>query len=225
VTLAPDHVAAGERRIPGVRSYDTSHFYARHPQWSVVGKTIWEGQRGLDFLCSLDYVDPARLGAIGHSLGGHGAVFLSAIDERVRCTVCSCGITLWERDDRRMDWARDSWYVYFPSLRPIFLQGLPPPCDFHHILAMIAPRSCLNITALNDPENFCRAATESVAKVGIKVSQVYDLLDAGARFANYLHSSGHAFPPEVSALAYAWLERWLGTKPTDDPGESREPRC
>jgi dienelactone hydrolase len=209
ITLAPDHLAAGERRPTGQRAYDTSEFYARYPEWSAVGKAIWDGQRALDYLCTRPEVDPARLGVIGHSLGGHGAVFVAGADDRVRCAVSSCGITVLARDALRLDWARDDWYIYLPRLRPIFLNGLHAPFDFHHLVALIAPRAFLNLTALNDPENFTVQATNAVAELGFRVSDVYALLGAADHFANYLHSNGHSFQREARALAYAWLDRWL----------------
>jgi hypothetical protein len=105
-----------------------------------------------------------------------------------------------------------------PRLRPIFLGGLPAPFDFHHLVALIAPRPFLNLTALNDDENF--AATDAIADLGLCVTRVYRLLGAEDRFANYLHSSGHALPEEARALAYAWLDRWL--RPDATPFTSLE---
>lgn len=121
VTFSPDHLAAGERLAPGQRAYDTAAFYARYPEWSAVGKAIWDGQRALDVLVRFAEVDPQRIGAVGHSLGGHGSIFVAAFDERVRATVSSCGLTIWANNPQRLKWARDSWYSYFPRRRPIFL--------------------------------------------------------------------------------------------------------
>ncbi len=212
VTLAPDHVSASERCTPGLRHYDTADLYRRYPNWSAVGKTIWDLRRGLDYLETLPEVRTDRLGMIGHSLGGHSTVFTAGADERVRCAVSSCGITIFAGDDRRLDWARDHWYQYLPRLRPIFLAGLPAPFDFHELAALIAPRPFLNLTALNDE---CFASTDAVTELALQVNRVYRLLGAEECFSSYFHGNRHSFPAEARALAYAWLDRWL--RPQDQP--------
>ncbi len=206
VTLAPDHLAAGERRTPGLTDFDTAALYARYPQWSAVGKTIWDLRRGLDFLCTRPEVDPDRLGMIGHSLGGHSTLFTAGADDRVKCAVSSCGLTTFAGDAGRMVWARDHWYQYMPRLRPLFLGGQPAPFDFHHLTALIAPRPFLNLSALNDE---CFASTDALAELTLRVNRVYRVLGAEEAFACYLHGSHHSFRDEARSLAYSWLDRWL----------------
>ena len=50
--------------------------------------------RAVDLLQQRDEVDPRRIGVIGHSLGGHNAMFVAAFDERLAVIVSSCG---WAR--------------------------------------------------------------------------------------------------------------------------------
>lgn len=206
VALAPDHLAAGERCTPGLAQYDTADFYRRYPGWSAVGKTIWDGRRALDYLCSLPEVDAGRIGMLGHSLGGHSTVYVAGADERVKCAVSSCGLSTFVGDRRRLEWARDHWYVYIPSLRPVFLAGQPAPVDFHELVALLAPRPFLNLTALNDE---CFSSTDAVAELAIRVNRVYRLLGKEECFSCYLHGNHHSFPSEARALAYAWMDRWL----------------
>lgn len=206
VVLAPDHLCAGERLESGLSAYDTAPFYQKHPDWSAVGKTIWDARRALDYLCSLDEVDPGRIGCIGHSLGGTSTVFAAAFDDRIQAAVCSCGLTTFAEDPNRLAWARDQWYIYMPRLRPIFLASQPPPFDFHEVVSLIAPRPFLTSSALND---VCFANTDALAELGVQVSRVYRLLGAQECFASFLHGSGHGFNAEARALAYTWLDRWL----------------
>jgi dienelactone hydrolase len=206
ITLAPDHVSAGERRSPGLVDFDTAALYERYPRWSAVGKTIWDGRRALDYLCSLPEVDAQRIGMLGHSLGGHSTVFVAGADERVTCAVSSCGLTTFAEDRNRLVWARDHWYTYIPRLRPVFLAGQPSPVDFHELVALIAPRPFLNLTALNDE---CFASTDAVAELTIRVNRVYRVLGHEEAFSCYLHGNRHSFPVEARALAFAWMERWL----------------
>src|SRR5207248_4618300 len=55
-------------------------------------KAVWDNLRGLDLLASLPFVDTSRgFGAIGHSLGGHNAVYTAVFDDRLTAIVSRCG--------------------------------------------------------------------------------------------------------------------------------------
>lgn len=206
VTLTPDHITTGERRDPTLNAFDTSAFYEKYPQWSAIGKAVWDNRCAVDYLCSLDFVDAEHLGCIGHSLGGHQTAFTAAFDERIAASVSNCGLTIMAEDPNRLNWARDHWYIYIPRLRPYLLAGRPTPFDFHEVVALIAPRAFLNISALNDD---CFPRNNALAEMGVRVSKVYRLLRRESSFANYLHGNRHSFPHEARELAFAWLERWL----------------
>ncbi|MEP6755971.1 MAG: acetylxylan esterase, partial [Chthonomonadales bacterium] len=60
-------------------------------------KAIWDNMGAIDLLQSMHEVDPNRIGAIGHSLGGHNALFTAAFDPRIKCVVTSCGFTAFAR--------------------------------------------------------------------------------------------------------------------------------
>jgi hypothetical protein len=54
-------------------------------------KAIWNNHRAVDLLESLAEVDRDKMGVIGHSLGGHNALFTAAFDQRLKAVVTSCG--------------------------------------------------------------------------------------------------------------------------------------
>jgi len=56
-----------------------------------MSKMLFDAARGVDVLEQLEQVDAERLGVIGHSLGAKEALYLAAIDERIRTTVSSEG--------------------------------------------------------------------------------------------------------------------------------------
>ena len=207
VTFAPDHLSAGER-APDSGAYDTAAFYRRHPGWSAVGKAIWDSTRAVDVMTTLPEIDPARIGVIGHSLGGHGAVFAAAFDDRIAACVSNCGLTTFADNPRRLDWSRDHWYIYIPSLRTRFLAGLDAPFDFHELVACIAPRAFLNISSLSD--GVMGISDRALIELYGEARGVWRLLGASDRLAAYFHDRGHSFPAESRAIAYGWLAEKLG---------------
>ena len=81
VALAPDYPNFGEYKVD---------VYALGYA-SATMKAIWNNLRAVDLLCSLKEVDPNRIGVIGHSLGGHNAIFTALFDRRIKAVVSSCG--------------------------------------------------------------------------------------------------------------------------------------
>ena len=206
VAFAPDHLCSGERLPEGYEPYDTASFYEKHPNWSAVGKSIWDCQRAIDYLTSLHCVDAERIGCIGHSLGGHSTMFAAAFDERIKVSVSNCGLSTFAKNPKRLAWARDHWYIYIPKLRAIFLNDEESPFDIHEVVSLIAPRAFLNLSGLNDGTF---ANNDALAELGLRVNRVYRLLDAEERVAYYLHGSAHSFLSDSRALAYAWFDKWL----------------
>src|SRR3954469_8057567 len=97
-------------------------------------KAIWDNVRGLDLLAEFAGCDPKRLGAIGHSLGGHNSLFTAAFDERIKVVVTSCGFDSF-RDYMNGD--IKGWTS--PRYMPKLLDYAPDkyPFDFDTVLAAI----------------------------------------------------------------------------------------
>lgn len=205
VVIAPDHFVAGER-IPPEGPYDTTRFHQKHPEWTAVGKFTYEHSIAIDVLQSLDEVDPERIGALGHSLGGHGTIFLAAYDERVKAAACNCGASFFRHNPRVEGWARDHWYVYFKHIRPGLLEGNLPPIDFHEIMALVTPRAFLDLSGLNDGNPLTQRQRILML---MKVMDVYELEKVPQNFAFYVHGRGHSVAYESRQLMYGWMDTHL----------------
>jgi len=212
VTLTPDHFCTG-KRVPPEGHYHTDALYRRHPRWSAVGKALWDESAAIDVLSALPEVDPARIGCMGHSLGGHGTLFFAAYDPRIAVAVCCGGAVPWRADSERMHWARDYWYRYFPLLREGFLSGRVGTSDgvivdMVEVATLIAPRPFLDLSALND-DNFGRECGTYLMDAWLRVGDVYALHKAAGNFAYLAHRLGHGLPDFARACAITWLERHL----------------
>lgn len=200
VVLAPDYPSFGD-----LAGYD----FHTDRYLSGTMAAIVNHRRGVDLLTQHDAVDPQRIGVIGHSLGGHNAMFLGVFDTRVKAVVSSCG---WDPfhyyyGGKLAGWASDR---YMPRIRELY--GLDPdamPFDFYEVAAALAPRGFFSCSPLRDGNFDARGVKQAQPRI----SQVYQLLGAEDRFVVEYPDSEHDFPPETRAQAYAFLDRMLAGEP------------
>ncbi|MCB1229746.1 MAG: alpha/beta fold hydrolase [Verrucomicrobiae bacterium] len=197
VVIAPDYVSFG-----GETDYD----FAADRYRSGTMKGIWNHMRCVDLLAERDDVDPQRIGAIGHSLGGHNAIFLGVFDQRVKAIVSSCGWTPFH-DYYGGDikgWTSDR---YLPSLRDDYqLDPDRVPFDYYELVAALAPRAFFSNSPLHD-SNFDYRGVEKAAP---KVRRIYELYGVPDNLRIAYPDAEHDFPPAVKEEAFRWLDRWLG---------------
>jgi dienelactone hydrolase len=206
VVLAPDYLSMGERVFPGKERFDTAPFYEIYPDWSMVGKDIEDSMSAIDVLSKLDYVDPNKIGVIGHSHGGSNAILAMAMDERIAVGVSNCGMSVISEEEKCLEWSTEDGYIYFPKLRKYLLAGEELPFDLNEVAALIAPRPWLNISAYYDKT---LGNQEFLAGVGVQLTQVYKLFGQQNHFSYFMHGNDHSFPKFARALAYGWLDRFL----------------
>lgn len=206
VVLAPDVITAGERKLEGHDYYHTAPFDERHPEWSAVGKMLADHSQGVDLLCSLPFVDERRIGAVGHSLGGYNAYFLAGMDRRIAAVVSSCGLCTFYGDADPNRWGRRPWFSHLPRITGELERG-EVPFDFHEIAALAAPTPF-----------FCWIAQQDryfphwreIGEAAEELHRLYEFLGCADRFSMLIGNADHDFPGEIRALAYAFLDRWLG---------------
>lgn len=209
VVIAPDYPSMGD-----LKDYD----FENDRYQSGTMKAIFNHIRCVDVLQQRDDVDPERIGVIGHSLGGHNAMFAGAFDERLKVIVSSCGWTLMDYYDigeaaskryggRLGPWAQDR---YMPLLRDQFkLDSTQIPFDFDEVIAALAPRPFFSNSPLND-SNF---DVEGVRKGISAASAVYDYLGAGNNLVVAYPDAAHDFPPQVRLQAYRFIDKVLNHTP------------
>jgi predicted dienelactone hydrolase len=195
VALAPDYPGSGESTCDPYKLG-----YA-----SATMKGIWNHMRAVDLLQALPEVDRDRIGALGHSLGGHNALFVAAFDERIRCTVSNCGFCsfpTYMKGDLK-GWSHDG---YMPRLRTVYqLRPAKVPFDFPEVVAALAPRAFLASAPIRDHNFDVQGVKDCLAAA----RPVYELFGAKDRLAANYPDCDHNFPDEVRTVAYDWLDRWL----------------
>jgi putative membrane-bound dehydrogenase-like protein len=202
VVLAPDYPSFGD--------YKEYNFLAdRYVSGTMKG--IVNHMRGVNLLQSRAEVDPQRIGAIGHSLGGHNAMFVGAFDERVKIVVSSCGWTPFHDyyGGKIAGWTSSR---YMPRLK--YMYDLDPdrvPFDFYEVVAALAPRAFLSVSPLGD-SNF---DVSGVRKAEPVAREVFKLLGASENLQVKYPDCEHDFPDDMRQAAYAFIDRILKHKPAD----------
>jgi putative membrane-bound dehydrogenase-like protein len=209
VVIAPDYPSFGD-----LKDYDfNSDSYV-----SGTMKGIFNHMRCVDLLQAMDYVDGDRIGVIGHSLGGHNAMFVGVFDQRLKVVVSSCGWTPFHDyyAGNITGWTSDR---YMPRLRDEY--GLDPsrvPFDFYEVVAALAPRAFFSSSPVEDA-NF---DVNGVRKAIPAAADVYGLFDAQNQLQVRYPECDHDFPTETRAEAYRFIDSVLDFKPTGEIDYSAE---
>jgi dienelactone hydrolase len=167
-------------------------------------KAIWDNHRGLDLLQSLPYVRTNSFGAIGHSLGGHNAIYTAVFDSRISVVISSCGFDsfLDYKDGDIRGWTS---LRYMPRLLDYRDNLADIPFDFHELIAALVPRRMHAIAPLGD-SNF---QWQSVDRIIEAARPVYELHQASGQLTVEHPDCGHDFPIDSRLRAYQIIDQTL----------------
>ena len=195
VVIAPDYPPYGDYK------YD----FESDDYVSGTMKGIFNHMRCVDLLQSLPEVDPKRIGAIGHSLGGHNAMFVGVFDPRIRVIVSSCGWTPFHDyyGGKIAGWTSDR---YMPLLKTRYeLDPDRVPFDFYEVVAALAPRVFFSSSPLHDSNFDVRGVKKAIPKA----REVYKLLGQPDTLHLRTPDCEHDFPAEVRHEAYRIIDETL----------------
>lgn len=205
IVLAPDY--------PGFGDLATHNFKQdRYESGTMQG--IFNHMRCIDYLQSRTDVDKDRIGVIGHSLGGHNAIFLAAFDERLKIVVSSCGWTLMTHYNAGKDvterfggtlgpWAQDRYMPYIRDKYKLDAELLP--FDFDEVIACIAPRYFFSNSPIGDGNFNVEGVMQGIANT----AQVFNLLKVPNHLQVYYPEAGHDFPNDIRQKAYEEMDKVL----------------
>lgn len=169
----------------------TNKLMQENPEWTGMGKLVWDTSRAVDLLLSQPEVDASRVVLMGHSLGGKMAFYTGCLDERVSAVVAN---------DFGIGWSFTNWEA------PWYLGNMihDPGFDLahHQLLALLAPRSFLLIAGETDRRESWQYLHEA--------KKVYHLYGRGDSLGFFYHGTGHSPTEESLHKAYRWLAEQLG---------------
>ncbi len=194
VVLAPDYPSFGD-----LKDYD----FENDSYVSGTMTAIVNHMRGVDLLQQRADVDPSKIGAIGHSLGGHNAIFVGVFDERIKVVVTSCGWCPFHDyyAGKIVGWTSNR---YMPLLKEKYeLNPDRVPFDFYELVSALAPRAFFTVSPLRD-SNF---DYRGVQKAMPEVAKIYSLYGALEQQQVRYPDSEHDFPDEMRQEAYRFIDR------------------
>ncbi|WP_165071023.1 S9 family peptidase [Paludisphaera rhizosphaerae] len=205
ICLCVDAFGAGERApIPARGTY-----HGGPPAgmlWAagvpLIGLQVHDNRRAVDYLTSRAEVDPTRLAITGASGGGNQTLYAGALDDRFTAVVPVCGVGTYE--------------AYLETACCV-CEVVPGGLKFARtgdVLAMIAPRALLVVSALQDSPQFSFGeAAKSVARARSR----FEALGAGDRLRHVGIDSKHDYNQPMREAMYGWLDRWLRGKGDGSP--------
>jgi hypothetical protein len=167
-------------------------------------KAVWDNIRGLDLMQALPFVKKGRFGAIGHSLGGHNAIYTAVFDRRISVIVSSSGFDSYldYKDGDIRGWTSER---YMPRLMAYQNHLQDIPFDFHELIGALAPRHVFINAPLGD-SNFKWKSVDAIVRAA---EPVYRLYHAPENLQVEHPDCGHDFPPRMRELAYRTLDAKL----------------
>lgn len=105
---------------------------------TLQGEWAWNAMTALDYALQDERIDPARVAACGLSTGGHVAMSMLALDDRIRAGVIGCVFSTWHHYQTRMRIPPHCDCGITHQLAPVLEQcdwaalSAPKPMMFHH---------------------------------------------------------------------------------------------
>jgi len=187
----------------------------QHKHWTLQGEWTWDAIIALDYAATKPEVDMSRVVVCGLSTGGHLAMNVLALDERVRAGVVGCVLSTWNH------YARFRLPPHCDCGITTQLGGRLEQCDW---AALAAPKPVQFQHGRQDPA-FCpgvdpklldltyNTGVMPVAEFDAMFSEVkraYQLSGQPEGIAIRIHNAGHGVNNE---WALEWLKRH-SSKPT-----------
>jgi cephalosporin-C deacetylase-like acetyl esterase len=173
---------------------------------------VWDGMRAIDYLLTRPEVDRGKIGCAGQSGGGTFTLFLSALDERIRCAAVHQGGTThrWPveiRPETHLSTGDAEQHMF-----PAAVHGVDM-CDLH---VAIAPRPLLATIEHYSPR-FDRVAEH--------VRLRYQELGMADRFATEEAADPHGMTVKLRLATTDWFCRWFYNRrgPDTEPAFRPEP--
>ncbi len=200
VCLVLDTLEMGELTCTHHGTYREGRWWWLSRGYTPAGVECWNGIRGIDYLCSLPYVDADRIGVTGISGGGAATFWIAAGDERVKAAVPVSGLSdlTSQVSHRVVNGHCDCMFLYNTYQWP-----------WVRVAGMIAPRPLLFVNSDAD-DIFPMDGNERVIN---RLERIYSLMGAGDLVDSVVSIGGHAYRKDIRQAAFRFMKTYLKNDP------------
>ena len=191
----------------GRRIEEIEGFYAKHPNWSWMGKMVRDTHAAVDALSRMPYVDPDRVAVVGYSMGAMIGLHECAFDERVKAFACVCPFEPFRLDTEKSStgglrrWSHI--FGFMPNLGQFIGKESSVPYDLDDLLASFAQRPVLVLSPQLDRD----AKLADVKKCVEAVRGIYTLFNAADKLEQSSPEDFNRFGPENHKIVIDWLKK------------------
>jgi dienelactone hydrolase len=184
----------------------------QHNGWTLQGEWTWDAMVALDYATALPEVDAQRVVVCGLSTGGHLAMNLLALDERVNAGVVGCVLSTWNHYIMRMRIPPHCDCGILSQLGNWLEQcdwaalAVPKPVQFQHGRSDAGFCPGADPALLNQSWNTSVMPEEEFDSMFAEVRRAYRQVDAEEHVELFIHKGGHQVNNEA---AYKFLESAL----------------
>ena len=164
---------------------------------TLMGFSIWDAIRAVEFLTTVEGVDDRRIGCFGASSGGLLAVCLSGLCDLIRVT-CAAGWVTSFADVVESGVPGTAWCHFA-------VPGLYNFLDLPDIACLSVPRALFLMAMQNDPFFPGSGAEKAFAKA----RKVYEMAGKADDFLSQTYSGEPRFTRQMLTDSCRWLQRWL----------------
>lgn len=159
---------------------------------NLLALNIFDAMRCVDYLTSLEMVDPNRIGTMGLSFGGTIAAWHSFLDPRIKAADIICYSACFDEFAVRQGKICGSQIV----------PGLYQLCDLADLQGLIAPKPLLAEIGLHD---LCFKDDEAL-RCSRRVRQIFEAADASEFYHTDIFAGAHQF---AGNKAFSFFEKYL----------------
>lgn len=196
VCLTIDTIQLGELEGLHHGTYREGMWWWNARGYTPAGVEAWNCIRALDYLETRPEVDSTRFGVTGRSGGGAYSWWISALDDRIKCSVPVAGIT--DLRDHVVDGVVEG------HCDCMFMVNTHR-WDYAKVAALVAPRPLL--IANTDKDSIF--PLDGVMRVHSDVRHIYELMDAVDKLGVLITEGPHKDTQDLQVPAFRWFNRWL----------------
>jgi dienelactone hydrolase len=196
VCLVVDTLQLGEIAGKHHGTYNLNRFWWHSRGYTPAGVECWNGVRGIDYLCSLPFVDAEKIGVTGISGGGATTNWIIAADDRVKVAVPVSGVSDLECyvTDEVINGHCDC--MFFHNLYQ---------WEWTTALALFAPKPLL--FANSDADRiFPMSGNKRIIE---RLRKCYDLFGAKTQVDEHVSKGGHDYRPDLRLAIFGFFHTHL----------------